>query len=506
MIGRIVYVTPDDDVAGIRDRVAWANADRVVLVMAGEDGRPAARLREIDWALIQRAAEQHGCEIAVVHPEWSQRRTARQVGLVAFSRIEDAIRRAWIPSDEVEPIERQTPPRRFAPSSLRRFFPKRDWLMIGVRVIVALGALAIVVGAGLLVVPTAEITLTASSQSLSTIVPVSLDVQATEPDIEARVVPAQRVDVIVEDQFTTPATGAKDVPRQKSAGQVTFFNLLATPYRIPKNTVVRTSSASVAVRFVTLADIEVPGGGRGDVSVEALEQGPGSNVPANQINRVEGMAALAVRVINQSATSGGANETVRAVTEADYRRARNALRDKLVMQALEKMKQDPDVTGNGLFVVPDTLFVADVQDETYNRFISEQADEVTLNMRFQMAGLAVSPSHLAEVARQTLESKVPSGFSLLSVSTERGDVAEEGTGPSTVFFMVAKGIAGAEIDENTVRKEVRGRTVGEAQSVLLQEFSLRSNPVIAIGPDWLTQYFGRLPYVTLRIRTTVRRE
>ncbi len=506
MIGRIVHVSPDDDAAGIRDRIAWANADRVVLVMAGEDNPRGLRLREIDYALIKRAGDQHGAEIAVAHPDAKQRQMARQVGLVAFTRVEDALRKAWIPSDEVEPITRRTPPRRFAPDSLRRFFPKRNWLTIGLRVIVALAALAAVIGAGLLVTPSAHITLTASSQSVSTIVPVTLDARATTPDIAARIVPAQRVDVIVEDQFTTPATGAKDVPRSKSVGTVTFFNLLATPYVVPKNTVVRTSSASVAVRFVTLQDVEVPGGGRADARIEALERGPGSNVPANQINRIEGMAALAVRVINQAPTSGGANETVRAVTESDYRRARNALRDRLIMQALDKMRQDPDVTSNGLFVVPDTLFIADVQDETYDRFITEQADEVTLNMRLQMAGLAVSPTHLASVARQGLVSKVPEGFSLLSVSIERGDVAEEGTGTNTVFFMVARGVAGAEIDENQVKREVRGKTVGEAQSALLEKFALRSNPIIEVGPDWLTRYINRLPFVTLRISVTVKRE
>lgn len=506
MIGRIVYLLPDDDAASIRDRIAWANADRVILAMGDEANQAILHLREIDYALIKRAGDQHGAEIAVAHPDSEQRQIARRVGLVAFSCVEDAMREAWIPSDEVEPIQRRVPPRRFAPDTLRRFFPKRNWLLIGLRLIIALTALAAVAGSGLLVAPSAHITLTASSQQLSTIVPVTLDTRATEPDIAARVVPAQRVDVIVEDQFTTPATGAKDVPRARSAGTVTFFNLLATPYVVPKNTVVRTSSASIAIRFVTLQDVEVPGGGRADARIEALEPGPGSNVPANQINRIEGMAALAVRVINQEPTTGGANQTVRAVTEADYRRARNALRDRLVMQALDKMRQDPDVTGNGLFVVPDTLFIADVQDETYDRFITEQADEVTLNMRLQIAGLAVSPAHLASVARQQLASKVPEGFSLLSVSIERGDVAEEGTGRNFVFFMVARGVAGAEIDTNEVRRAVRGKTVGEAQSALLEKFALRSNPIIEVGPDWLTRFINRLPFVTLRITTTIKRE
>jgi len=335
---------------------------------------------------------------------------------------------------------------------------------------------------------------------------VRLSLQASAPDLEAGVIPAQRIDVVVEDRLTTPATGAKDIPRYKAGGTVTFFNALAAPYVVPRNTVVRTTSSSVPQRFVTLSDVEVPAGGRANAPVQALEPGTASNVPANLINQVEGMPALAVRVVNQAPTSGGGYERVRAVTDEDYRRARGALRAQLAALALERLRQDSDVVGNRLYVVPDTLFVADVQDETYDRFITEQADEVTLNMRLQVAGLAVSPDDLARAAEEALRAKVPPGFSLLSAAAGRGDVAEEGSGTDVVYYIDARGTAGAEIDEWKVKQAVRGRTVADAQSVLLQELSLRGNPSIIIGPDWMHDLYGRLPLITSRIQTTVRRE
>ena len=508
MIGRIVTLSPDDDAAAVRDRVEWAGAERVILVMPDNArGRGRAPLpRELDFMLVKRIGDQLGVEIAVASRSPRQRMLVRQVGLVAFRRAEDAVRQAWIPPDEVQPIQRQTPPRRFQPRSLRRFFARRNWLSIGFRLLLAMATVAVVVAAGLILTPTAQVTLTASSQSLSTIVPVTLNTLATEPDGEGRVVPAQRVDVIVEDSFTTAATGAKDIPKYKASGTATFLNTLAIPYTVPKNTVVRTSSSNVAVRFTTLAPVEVPAGGRADAPIQAIEPGPSGNVPAGQINQVEGMPALAVRVTNAAPTGGGGYETVRSVVEADYRRARSALRSKLMADALDKIRQDPDVLRNGLYVVPDTLFIADVQDETFDRFITEQADDVTLNMRLQMGGLAVSPAHLIDVARQALGAQVPEGFSLLNVSTERGDVAEEGTGPNTEYYIAADGIAGAEIDENAVKKAVRGKTPGEAQSTLLQMLSLRGNPQITISPGWYAQLFNRLPFITLRIETAVRRE
>ena len=508
MIGRIIHLSPEDDAASIRDRLEWANADRIVLVVDGSAGDRKLKpvQTELDAMLVKRAADQLGAEAAIVSPSLRQRMLARQVGLIAFSRVDDAVRKNWLPPEDVQPIERQTPPRRFQPRSLRRFFPRRNWLSIGVRTLIGLSALAVLLAAGLALVPTARITLTASSQSLSTIVPVTLDTQAARPNAANRVVPAQRVDAVVEGHIATPTTGAKDIPRFRANGSVTFFNTLGAPYTVPRNTVVRTSSSSVAVRFATLAPVEVPAGGRASAPVQAIEPGPGGNVPANQINRVEGMPSLAVRVTNPAPTQGGGNQTVRSVTEADYRRARSALRAQLLAEALDKLQQNPDVVSNGWYVVPDTLFIAEVQDETYDRFITEQADEVTLNMRLQAGGLAVSPGDLLEAAREALERKVPEGFSLLSARAERGDVAEEGTGPNTVFYLVAEGVAGAEIDENAVRKAVRGLTPGEAQSTLLQRLSLRGNPQITLEPEWFARWINRLPIISLRIDTQVRRE
>ncbi len=509
MIGKIVTLTADDDLAGARDRIEWSRADRVVLVLGASHAHGAHgahKWREVDFDLIRRAGVEFGCEIAIVSSSLALRQLAGNAGLITFRTTAQAIGRKWIANGNVDPIERTTPLRRFIPDTLRRFFPRRNWFLIGLRLLMTLATVAIVSAAALVVAPTAKVTLTASSQDISTIIPVSLDAQIDKVDVESRRIPAHRIDVVVEDTGTASTTGAKDIPKGKAQGTVLFFNILATPFKVPQNTVVRTSSASVAIRFVTLSDVEVPPAGHIAVAVQALEDGPGGDVPANQINQVEGMPALAVRVLNSQPTSGGGIETVHAVTLEDYKRARAAAMDKLLQVALDKMMIDPEVIRNGWHVVPNTLFIADIQDETYDRFVTEQADEVKLNLRLQVAGLAVAPGDLDTVAKTVIADKVPTGYSLLDVSTARGDVAEEGTGLRTEFFITARARAGALIDENEVKKLVRGKTVADAQSALLQKFSLKGNPLITVGPDWLLRYLNRMPFVTLRIETAVNRE
>ena len=503
MIGKIIHLTPDDDPAGVSDRIEWANAERVALVMPSRFTHP---WRELDYALLLHAARRNGCELAVVSARIEDRQLAHTTGLLAFTSLRQAVARQWIPNDDVDPVERQAAPRRFRPSSLRRFFSRPNYFLIGLRLLVALVTVAVLVAAVLIIVPTANVTLTASSQKISRIVPLTLDTQSEKVDVTARTLPAQRIDVILEDTASTPTTGAKDIPTGNAHGTVVLFNLLTTPYTVTKNTVVRTTSASIAARFVTLSTVLVPPGGQTQVGIEALDKGPAGNVPAYQINLVEGVAGLAIKALNPGPTSGGGIVTKRAVTLADYQRARATLMDKLMLQALNKMQQNPDVKRNGLYVIPNTLFIADVQDETYDRFVTELADQVTLDMRLQVAGYAVSPADLDTVAKAVLTDQMPKGYSLLSYYAERGDVAEEGTGTRIILYIVAHGTAGAKIDEEQVKHLVQGKSISDAQSALLEAFSLNGNPVITVQPGWLFQYTGRLPFVTLRIHTQVKRE
>ncbi|MCX7938227.1 MAG: hypothetical protein N2545_02150, partial [Thermoflexales bacterium] len=205
-------------------------------------------------------------------------------------------------------------------------------------------------------------------------------------------------------------------------------------------------------------------------------------------------------------TQGGGDVTVRSVTEADMNRLRAALRRRLLERAEAAMREQPEVINSGLIILPETLFIADVQDETFDRFLTEQADQLTLNMRLQVAGLAVDPRDLNAIARRALERKVPQGFMLLDVIAVDAAVAEEGTGALTQLFVDAQGLAGANIDANEVRRLVRGLTLAEAQVTLLRRFSLTRSPQIEVQPSWFVRLTNRLPWIVTRIEARVLRE
>lgn len=501
MIGRIIELDPADDAVGAADRLAWSYADRVVVVLPA-----GSRWGELEFERLLRAARTLGIEVAVAAPRLAQRLTAREVGLPAFTSPQQATHGRWLPNAAVEPLVRQQKPRRFRSAPLKRFFVRANPLRLIFGAIVSLAAVAVVVAAALVFVPKATVTLTADSELVQSIVAVTIDPTANAVDVDNRIVPGSRLDVTVEDRITVASTGKRDIPRFRSTGKVLFFNDLTTPYRVPINTVVRTSGSSTPARFVTTLEVEVPPGGRVEAPIEAVDEGKIGNVPPNAINQVEGVASLAVRVVNPAETTGGGDTVVRAVTQVDIERAKKELREKLFAQAVARMQTLPEVVDGGLYVVPETVFLADVLDETADRFVTEQADEVGVSTRIQVAALAVTPRDLNTLARAALESRMPEGFSLLSAQAIRGDAAEEGSGRSVLYFMVARGRAGAEIDENAVRRIVAGKTRSEAQSALLKEFALSSSPRLTLEPDWWVRSVGRMPWITLRIDATVRRE
>ena len=125
MIGRIITLVPEDDVNSIADRVEWANADRIALVVPSAQSLNG----ELDLARLRRLGQQHGTEIALIATSLPQRLAAREVGLVAFSSVEDALRSFWIPNEAVEPIVRLQAPRRFVPTHWRASSPNPIFLL-----------------------------------------------------------------------------------------------------------------------------------------------------------------------------------------------------------------------------------------------------------------------------------------------------------------------------------------------------------------------------------------
>ena len=508
LMEQIIELDEHDDIHSIRDRLMMAQSSRVLLVVPWDS--PVLR-KPVDLQMVQRFAETNKLEVGLVSTEADIRTAAHEVGLPVFRSIEAAQRKTrWHkPIDEEDEYSPWKPPERRkreaqraavernqSDAQARKRHPAWKILKVGVfiGVIIALAVTA------LAIIPRAQITLIPRSTQII----VTIDVIA-DPDVQAvdRVtghVPGTAMKTIVRDQVTIPTTGKKGIPETRATGKVIFVNQLNTPVRISQGTAVRTSATGQATRFILTADVDVPGGigSQAEGTVEAVEPGGAGNVPANFINEIEGVAALAARVNNPDPLTGGGDKEVQSVDPDDRTTARDQLTKILREDALKQLETN---LGEGEFVIPQSL-VGNILEETFDHEVTEQADQLTLVMRVQYTAVKVTSEDANNLVFAAMQSQTPPSFVLIpqGLSFQRGG-SQPVPGSDTLFQFQMQGVgyAAADLDIGRATRQITGKPIATARDLLKASLPLKSDPVIRIYPDW----FPWIPWLSFRINTDV---
>jgi hypothetical protein len=502
---QIIYLEPTDDILSVRDRVDMAEAKRVLLVVPPDSD---VLSRRVYLQLLQRRAAQSGIELALVAGDGLVRSLAHEVGLPVFGSVEAGKRRKrWrSPRDEEEPLTQRRSEEAWEAAAQRGprqvFAYRLRYVRLALAWLIFIAVLAVFVASAVLVVPSARITLVPASQSVVVRLNAVIDPNIRVVDYARSRIPAAADYAEIEGSAQIATSGQKDIPTSRATGKVVFVNQLSQPVKIPRGTAVRTSAFTTAVRFVTMADVEVPEsfGAQAEVPVEAVDVGAGGNVAANLINEVEGVAALAVRVSNPQPTTGGGVRQVPAVVQADKDRLRAALLQQLQQRALAQLQSQ---LGEQEYIPPESVAVAEVLDETFDRFVGEEAPSLGLQMRVRIVALKVGMQDANALVYAAMAAKTPPGHELiangLTFLREETLVPADQRGNLT-FAMRGSGYAAARLDTDAVRRAVTGKPVESVRKYLAQVLPLQANPLVEVWPDW----FGRMPFLTFRIEIQVK--
>lgn len=504
----IIELEDYDDIHSIRDRLATADGPRVILVLPWDS--PTLR-KAVDLQIIQRFAAANQLEVAIVSTESEVRTTAREAGLPAFRSAKAAQRKtAWRRHDDEEDELSPWQPSARKKREAKRAAVERNqvdaqtqrrhpaWRII--KYALVLIVLVVLVGTGIAIVPRAEIKLVPRSTQLVTSLTLVADINAEELDPLTGHVPATEVSTIVRDLITIPTTGKRGIPNSRATGTIIFVNQLNAPVTVGKGTAVRTSATGQAIRFIVMDDVQVPAGigAQAEGRVEAVEPGVTGNVPANFINEIEGVAALAVRVSNPAPLSGGGEREVRSVDAADRDTAREQIAPKLRQKAIEQLQAD---LGPNEFLIVESLG-GTILESTFDREVTEQAEQVTLLMRVQYTAQKVSSEDVNSLAYSALENQAPAGYGLIpqGLDFQRGAaVLVDGTEDVFQFSVQGVGYAAADLDISRATQQVAGKSVAEARSALQNLLPLKSDPKIVVYPEW----FPGLPPFSFRIHAEV---
>ncbi|MEA3396325.1 MAG: baseplate J/gp47 family protein [Chloroflexota bacterium] len=500
----VLNITPTDTRYTLREALRRTATPRVLVVLPWdvEKGWDLP----LDFELLLRMAIQEQREVAWVVEDPDKRALPRKAGFPVF-KSEEAAQTALDKAGHFPPLSPPTLPERpRAPWWAERPRPtplplprQRHWWQL----LLELAGLAIVlltVGAlAFLTLPSAQISLIPQGSTYSIIAPVSVDqaLAAGEIDLQRNLIPSRRVGDEFEAYAEVPTAGRGYSFSGKASGSVIFTNMLGQNYRVPKNTVVRTSAGSFPVRFVTTAEVTVPPFGQAEAPIEAKEEGPRGNVAAYQINFVEGVVGFALKVTNPTPITGAESSEVAIVSEADTQRVWALAAEKVLQVAYEGL-QSGDYLQAGEFLPRQTLVIQSVPKTGYTHIVGEQADTLGLSLRLLVTGEVVNGRDVQAVAYRRLAGALPTGYTLTDTRFAYGESAEEDVGPGRLtFYVTAYGYATAELDGVAIHELIQGRRHTEAREILTESLALARPPEITVKPDW----FPFIPW--LPIRTTV---
>ncbi len=530
----VIHLEPGDDVAIIRDRLEWAEAKQVLLVVPS--GNRALR-RLVNLTLLARHARNTGREVALVTSDPRVAGLSREARLTTFGSIERAESSDWLtPSpaagqhmpehspvtaheevvepDEVPGVSLPERPLKQAvrPRRLPVFRPRTEHRLTGLQAIahrvlstlgflIILALLAALMGVVLLLlVPEGRIELRAKRAPVHAEIVMRANPKVENIDYANLDIPAHLVQVELRDTGRIAPTSASDLPTERAGGETTFINRTAQEVRVPISTTVSTSSGTT-VRFLTNLTATVPAALNASVvvTITAVDPGPIGNVGAGQINRIDDpVLARQLAVINETPTHGGTVAAAGVVTRVDKDRLWSIVLQQMYQEGYSRLVAE---LAEQEFIPPESVVVLPLEGTYTPSLDGEQTDLLSLDMRAVVRGTVIGGQHANQLALAALQAETPAFYKLdpRSLKFVMGQVIGVNEDQAVSFEMAASGEAVAQFDADQLTSEVRGMPVDEAQRLLAQQLPLAEEPFVTVEPDWL----GRLPWLPFRINVTV---
>lgn len=511
---QIIQLEAHDDVASVRDRLAFVRAERVLLVWPRDMLRPILA-RKLDLVLIQREAARRGVWLALVTSEPPMMDLARDLNIATFPSVRASQRGRWTKPISKVFVDRADRPDN-APdpyelmlhaSRLKVLSPAQRRTRQMIRALGLVVMVVAVVSTLYLLVPGAYVSLTPAQDQINKTVSLTIDPAVTEIQVERGRIPGTLVTLDVEAQTSIRTTGQIDVPSTLASGTALFINRIESEVQIPGGTILSTPGTRPA-RFRTVSDAVVPKGVGKTVSVtiQATDDTAGTrgNIEPNLIINIEGDLARLLSVRNPEATQGGTVREQKLVTRADV--------DNLAVLAQEKLRQDALAEfarrlGSNQQPIQDSFRIinAETMQLTYSAFVGDPADTLGVTIRASVQALVVDQRAANQAALARLTADIPPGRRLIldSVAYKNGPIQYAREAGTATIVIAASGNVAAYIDVERARQRIAGLSVEAATAILNREWLLdpRQPPQINISPF----FFWQLPILPARISIEVRK-
>ncbi len=505
----IVELAADDDIVSLCDRLDWARASRLLLVVPDLPDGERPLTHPLDFVRLRRHADRCRVEIGLVTTNGRLRQQATAAGIPVFRSDAEAStsRRDWwrgrrrqeqvgLPTVGSNPLTLRpdTFPTLDQPTVfLVSAMGSRRWLVRYLAIVLFCMLVALLYVLFLYVVPQATLTLHPQVTEITAVQAITVDPDLTAVDYGRFAVPGRLL--LVEEEWETAVATTGQIPQPTTAarGQVIFTNQSDQPQTLPANSRLLSEDGQVFLT-ITAVTLQAVMDSTAAVDVIAEQPGPQGNVAAGTITRIDEPATGQLLVDNPDDLSGGAVEMVAAVSDADRSRARSQLLQFLQAVALSRM--EAQLTERE-FLPSEAVRVTAVLHEVYSHETGQAAAELTLTMRVEMRGTALDVTDATGLVYAGLAAQVPPGHYLaadnIGVAPEAVQAVDE-AGRLTVAVR-GTGLVAIDLDLSPKLAAITGQEAETAVAYLHQQLPLRQQPHLQVWPTW----FERVPYLNGRI-------
>lgn len=504
---QIIQLEPHDDIISARDKMGWGKAERILLVWP-ERGKTLNR--KLDLRLLKRHSDNLGAQLAIVARDPDVCYQSPRLGIPVFNSLRHAQSASWkLPRKfrNMQAAKIKIQPGRSEQNKLQSLdrpthrgeAQKETRLNHLIRLSAfILGVLAMLSMAATLA-PGAEIIITPQEQWQEITLEVLAKPEFTAPGLSGAL-PSQTLNIVVEGRESIPVSGVIVIPDQPAIGEVTFTNLTDQTVSIPEGTIVLNQDDET-MRYVVIQAGEVEAGPGTTITlpIRCLTPGIQGNLPAESIVAIEGLLGTQLRVVNAEPTHTGSDRQEPAPTGFDRQKIYAELIASLQVSAISELQNTLEA---GDVLIPNSLTLVEVLEETYQPSEIEPADQLSLNLRLEYRGLFVSTHDIQILANALLDANVTSGYEPVenSLEIEHLSAPQPGEKYSASWELRARRKIQAIIDISQVQRLSLGLAPNVAQDRLNDDLPLALPPQILISPAW----WPRLPVLPFRIMITTR--
>lgn len=507
-----IQLDTGEDIPSIRDRLSFIRGQRVLLIWP-ENG--TALTRKLDLVFVQREARRRVIQLALVTHDTQVINHANELGISTFETIKEAENSRWKrgrtkvfiqryhkPEDEPDPDDLMPVASRVRKSNKR--------LPAVLRILIRVAILSIVIGVIIatlyVTIPTATVTLVMQQEAIQVDTTIIADPEALDVDIENRVIPAPRYSRSVNTTQQIRIDSDDDSTRTRAFGEVTFTNNSNTSITVPSGTQVRTSSTEPVFFELTTTVIVPANNSVESIPILASDESIGAvgNVAANTIINIEGELADTIDVTNELPTTGGADNNTGIVTISDIERVESNARQSL--QGLAYSDIESQLTDDQRIIIesisiPPELVRSDWID--FSHEVGDSTNLLTLNMRAIVEALVIDRRFAQQIVFAQVSSNIPPNMILNpdSFLYRPGPFISIDDDNRITFQAFGEGIASAQVDVFRLQSDLTGRSLEEAQRLILATVDIATNsqPTITISPEWLTH----MPLLPVRINIEI---